>query len=250
MMKRLILVLVLLLAPIAEASAAIAYVNSTENSNYGGGTTTTPSADAFSVSAGNLIVAAMRFPIITTESVTSVTDTAGNTYQAASGAADTTPGNDRIEIWYAMNTTANASNVITFHMSTGASFWSIVAAQYSGIATSSAFDAAASGEDGLGNTSVTSGAFSTAQADELIVGAAQSTGSGTWSAGTGLTNARVTDGDGIAGLADKIVSATQSSVTATMTSTVTNSKSIAVATFKAAAAASGAHNQMLLGAGN
>lgn len=214
---------------------AIAFVTSASGNNYSG-SNGTPAAAAFVATAGHLIVVAIRYFQGAGETITSVTDTAGNTYQVAPGAVHTDGGGNHIELWYAMNISGHATNVVTANMSATVPYWSLVAAEYSGLATTSAFDAATSGEEVLGGTDVVSGAFSTAQADELIfAGATVNAASGVWSVGTGLTTVRDQDSQNVTAIADKIVSSTQASVTATMTSTLTTAKMIVVATFKAAA---------------
>jgi hypothetical protein len=247
--SRLALLLVALCLPVNASAATPVPIVSATGSNYSGSTTSSLTTAAFNSTGSNFVVVGVRYNQDSGETISSVTDTAGNTYQLASGAVDTFAG-ARMELWYAMNATSHASNVVTVNMGAAVDYWTVNVAAYSGMATASAFDAVATGQEGSGGNDVTTGTFTTAQADELIVGVSAITVSGTWSVGTGLTTIRVQDGLSVVALADAIVSSIQTGVTATMTNTSTTSKHLVVATFKAAAAASGWRNMTLLGVGN
>lgn len=251
MLRRLLLACAVLLALCGTAQAQIAYVGSTSGDNYSGSTTTTPAASAFSVSTGHAIIVGIRYVRTAAEAVSSCSDTASNTYQSAG--ASVNDGFDTIlELWYALGVTANASNVVTCTMSAAVAYWGVVAADYSGIATTSAFDQAATGVENSGGVTVTSGSFTTTQADELIVGVAQTNIlDATWSTGTGLSTIRVQGTSNITMLADAIVSTIQTGATATMSNSASNAKTLAVATFKAAAVTpSSPQSLLLLGVGN
>jgi len=69
------------------------------------------------------------------------TDTAGNTYvDCGPGQAAFTVANDQSECFYALNTHTTASNVVTVHSSTGATFLSGLAFEVVGAASSSPID--------------------------------------------------------------------------------------------------------------
>lgn len=155
--------------------------------------------------------------------VTSVTDTAGNTY---------TPGvknnsnNTSSQMFYAKNLIAHASNVVTATFSSTTQYRSIIVADYSGVTIGTPLDVEATVANGT-NATITSSSFSTSNPDDLIV--VCSTGSPAFSAGTGYT---LRSSGNYAALEDKNVSSVQSSVTATMTQTGSNSFNCHVMAFK------------------
>lgn len=209
---------------------AIAYVNSTSVGLTGSATGF--NFTATSLTAGNLIVVLVRANTSTNPFVSSITDTAGNTYTRISNLSG---GGDTSELWYAKNTSGNGSNVVTVTFNGTYATWSGSTAQYSGCDTSSPLDATASAT--ANSTSVTSSSFTTAQADEVIVGASQiSQVGGTWTPDTGYTN-RVTDSSGVTNIQDKIVSTIQTTVTTKGTCGSGAPMHIHVATFKAAGGA-------------
>ncbi len=216
---------------------AIAYVNSTSGADFGGGGFTNLTTAAFSVSAGNLIVAGMRVYRSTdpgSGAVSSVTVTDGNTYVRAVRTYFPASDGSDVEIWYAENIGGHATNVVSFNMNnSNYQYWSVVAAQYSGLATSSALDTTATGSQASG-TSVTSGAFTTTQADEVLI-SIQTYDAATgqvWTQGSGYTD-RINDTAEVLMLQDKIVSAIQTTVTASASIPVSRNLTQAVATFKA-----------------
>jgi hypothetical protein len=225
---------------------AIAYVNSGHGSDYTGGAPSSLTAAATSLTTGNAIVVGARwFDPTSTVSVVSVTDTAGNTY--AAGPAQLTSGSgEQLAIWFAMNMTGHASNIVSMNLSGTVQYWGIVHNQYSGLATASAYDTTANATSGGGT--MTSSAFTTAQADELLFALAQVANVGqTWSptAGGGYT-IRVQDASNVTVLQDKVVSAIQTGVTTSIDCSDSGSaKSMLVATFKAAAGGGGGVDPLL-----
>lgn len=222
----------------ARAGAAIAYVNSASNLDLSGtGFMTFPVT--INATAGNFIVVTFRdYDVSSHIYASGITDTGGNTFARALNAPDSGNFDAAVEVWYAQVTTGNASDVIT--VSWGAStvkYISLLAAQYSGIATASPLDTTAGADTIPAQTTVTSSAFTTTQADELIVcGCANNVGGGTWTPSVGYTN-RVSDSSTVVMLEDQIVSAIQTGVTISVTYSVGSSMTMAVATFKAATAA-------------
>jgi hypothetical protein len=106
-----------------------------------------------------------------TSTITSVVDSAGNSYSIASPLV-TVSGNASLVMYYSQNIKASAAgaNTVTVTLSAAAPFLDVTAAEYSGIATSGALDVNA----GAGSSSVTalnSGSATTTQATELLVGA-------------------------------------------------------------------------------
>jgi hypothetical protein len=168
-----------------------------------------PVAFTAAQAAGNLNVVAVGWND-TTSTVSSVTDTRGNTYTQAG--ATTTGTGMRQAIYYAKNIAAG-SNAVTVAFSQAAAFVDVRVAEYSGADTSSPLDvtAAAVGT----STAPSSGAATTTSASELIFGAGM-TGGHYSAAGTGFTSRIITSPDGDIAM-DRMVTATGSnSATATL----------------------------------
>ena len=138
--------------------------------------------------AGNLNVVAVGWND-TVSTVTSVTDTRGNTYVQAGTTTTGTAG--RQAIYYAKNIAAG-SNTVTVAFNQAAPFVDMRVLEYSGLDQTSPLDVTA-GAAGTG-TAANSGAATTTSANELIFGAGYtvSTYSG---AGTGFTARIITTPD-------------------------------------------------------
>lgn len=163
--------------------------------------------------------------------LTSVTDTAGNTYFKKTERRQ--PAADAVQIAYAFNIVGHATNVVTANFTGTIDFSSIRVLQYSGLTTTDPFDVEAGGNGTSG--SATSGSVSTNQADELLINAAVNFGGGvTWSP-TSPWVTEVTETSNCA-VDERIVSAT-ASYSAAQTASVSTDWAIAFAAFKAASAA-------------
>ena len=138
--------------------------------------------------AGNLNVLLVGWND-TTSTVSSVTDSRGNTYALAIGPTSGT--GLRQSIYYAKNIAAG-SNTVTVKFNQAAAFVDIRALEYSGLDPASPLDVTA-GAAGSG-TSANSGAATTTSAKELIVGAGM-TASRFTQAGTGFTLRTITSPD-------------------------------------------------------
>jgi hypothetical protein len=106
---------------------AIAAVNGATASSAAG--VTSLALAATSLTAANDIVIAVCI-ITTTVSVSSITDTAGNTYTQKTAGNNST--NVREEVWTSHNVTGNGSNVVTVNFS-GSTACAIASEQYSGV---------------------------------------------------------------------------------------------------------------------
>jgi hypothetical protein len=217
---------------------AIAFVNSAEGHDYTGAAGGSIAAAALNVTTGNLLVASIRGNDSSATGVSSLTDTASNTWTRATSILS----NDGIvghELWYCKNATGNASNVVTANFSGVPTYRGIVVAQYSGVDTSAPLDATATGKTS-GASTVSSGSLSTVQADEVLIAAGtyENTFSLTWTADTGFT-IDIQDSQTALMLSRKIVSSTQSGITITNTISTSEPQSIVVATFKAAGGGGG-----------
>jgi hypothetical protein len=174
--------------------------------------------------AGNLNVVVVGWND-TTSTVSSVTDSRGNTY--AQAGTTVTGSGLRQAIFYAKNI-AGGSNTVTVVFNQAAAFVDVRILEYSGLDTSSPLDVTA----GAAGTSAgpSSGAATTTSANELIFGAG-TTGSGFSAGGTGFISRIITPQDGDIA-EDKVVSSTGSnSATAPLKSSST--WVMQMATFKA-----------------
>ena len=169
-----------------------------------------------------------------TSNITSVTDSAGNTYQLA---VPTARGSGLSQaIYYASNIKAAAAgtNTVTVTFNTSTPFIDIRALEYSGLDPVNPFDV---GTSASGNgTSANSGTVTTTAAGELIFGAGM-TGGVFSAAGTNFTNRIITPQDG--DIAEDRFVTTTGSYSATASLSGSASWLMQVATFKAAAAGGG-----------
>jgi len=193
----------------------------------GTGATTIATA-AFNHTAGNPIVVGIRADPNGTL-ITSVVDTAGNKYYRLCRTAST----GKPEMWWTRGDTGHATNVITVTFNGSASFRSVVCAEYGGFTGTAFIDILPSitGEFTVVSNTVTTPAFTTVIADELIVAVSQvdATGS-TWTPDTGFSTA-VQDASNVVYMQDRIVSAVQTNITVSATSSSGASKNIVAATF-------------------
>lgn len=157
--------------------------------------------------AGNLNIVVVGWND-TTSSVSSVTDTLGNTYIQASAPAHAT----RItqSIYYAKNI-QGGSNTVTVKFNPAAAYPDIRVLEYSGANTTSPIDQVAAPGTGSGSTA-SCGPVSTTAANELIL-AADTISTGTPSAGTGFAARIITYHD--SDLAEDKQAATAGSYSAT-----------------------------------
>lgn len=240
------LLIVLVLVP-SLAHAAIALVGTpAEKEDYSGTTSATCAHPAKAHTTGNLIVVGLRS--ITGIGTPTVADTAGNTYTlidsdvSSSLAAFT---------WYAKNITGHATNVITITTGSGNfQFYGCEALEYSGLDTSSPLDATAVAKGvAVTATTVSTAAFTTAQAAEVVVcHLTESGGGGTFTAGTGYTLQSV-DSLNASGSEDQIFASIQTGVTASVTHSSTTNLKILCAPFKGSGGGASVPRGTLLGVG-
>jgi hypothetical protein len=170
----------------------------------------------------------------TTSSITSVVDSAGNTYQLA---VPTASGSGISQaIYYAKNIKAAAAgtNTVTVTFSASTPFVDIRALEYSGLDPINPFDVGTSAS-GSG-TSANSGTVTTTAAGELIFGAGI-TGRVFSAAGTNFTNRIITPQDG--DIAEDRFVTTTGSYSATASLSGSAAWVMQIATFKAAGQALG-----------
>ncbi len=151
--------------------------------------------------AGNLNIVVVGWNDITS-TVTSVTDSLGNTYAQAGITVSGTA--ERQAIYYAKNILAG-SNTVTATFNQAARFVDVRILEYSGLDTTNPLDVTASAAGS--SVSPNSGTATTTSANELIFGAG-TTATGFYAPGTGFTT-RIITGDGDIA-EDKVVSSTGS----------------------------------------
>ena len=214
------------------AAAAISFVQANASTNDAAASTI---AQAFTTAntAGNLIVVAVSWGDNVAPSIRA-TDTLGNTYAIAINDFD--PGNRQgLAILYAPNIRAGA-NTVTVTLGATGGYRRIMVSEYSGIATTAPFDAAA--RNRAGGTTATNGVTSTAATTtangDLIFGVAMDdSGSfGTITAGTGFTRRTTLNGMDMA--TEDAIQATAGSVAATFTFSRADTYLAQMAAFKAA----------------
>jgi len=128
-------------------------------------------------------------------SVTSVTDTVGNTYALAVGPTINSTSNDHQSIYYARNIAAAApnANLVTVNFSGAVNYPDLRILEYSGLDSTNPLDVAV-GSSG-NSASSSSGAITTATANELLV-SGNVVATSTSGAGTGFTSRMITNPDG------------------------------------------------------
>ncbi|MDE1867214.1 MAG: hypothetical protein KGI08_05845, partial [Thaumarchaeota archaeon] len=159
-MRALILSLMMSLV-CGRAWATISYVSYSETAptNYNGTAISTQTTQALSTTTGNLIVVTINGGWGNCN-VSSVSDTASNTYHQATGACVSSAGVYE-DIWYAYNITGNTSNVVTVHYTNANGYTMVDQIQFSGASTSSdPFETAKNGT--ASGTSATTASFSPA----------------------------------------------------------------------------------------
>jgi fibronectin type 3 domain-containing protein len=223
------LLLFVLLGATQTASAAIAFVQSKNNSPNNASLTTLSATFANAQTAGNFNVVAIAWGP-NSVSISSLTDTKGNTYTLAVGPTTSTAGGTSV-IYYAKNIAAGTNTVtVTFNGATG--FPDIRIAEYGGISTTAPLDVTAAAT-GSGTTS-DSGSATTTNANDLLVGA-NCVSTGTTAAGTGYSQREISGWDGNI-LEDRIVTAV-GSYNATAPISPSGNWIMQMAAFKAAGAA-------------
>ena len=119
---------------------------------------------AFPHTTGNQLVFGIVYQ--STGTVTSVTDTAGNTYTQC-GTQSTDGGSNKIQLWRAFNITGNAANVLTPHLGSGTfSFCGVMVIEMSMVGTSDPFQNTASAS---GNSTTPSSGSVTVSGDSALI---------------------------------------------------------------------------------
>jgi hypothetical protein len=224
--------------------AAIAHVSRSAGGQSASSATSATAAQSHT--AGNAVIVAVYFQ--TAASVSSVANTATDTFARCGTLFSSGAGN--IDIWAAVNSAGNGSDVVTATFNTNATYGAIVAHEFSGLGTSNPCDG--SGSTGSGSsTSISTGTVTISGAEDVIVFLGEADAD-TWNTGgTYAVSTFAVSGDLVPYFADgyHIVTANEA---ATGTTTITGPWIVAARAFKNAGGGSvpGCKNGLvLLGAG-
>ena len=224
-----------------RAQAAIVRVHS-DGVASGGVFSLTIASNVLNTTAANLLVVGTRqsgnvdVPIIT--------NVAGDTWNEVGCKDITTHGDGLTCLFYAMNINHSAVDVITATWADPQQFRVIFTIEYSGLKTSGALDAAPAPVDsgGLGVLTLATGAFSTVQASEVLVGMVGTASLiATYTAGpeSGGYSIVQSSSQNDAAIEDNIVAVIQVGVTASISWNDSATASFIVASFKAAGGGGG-----------
>lgn len=175
----------------ASSASSANYVQSGNFTNFGSGTTSTVTLS--SVVSGHLLVAGFSWTQASGDTVT-CSDTLGTTFTTYSRVVGSTT--QTFESCYGI-APASGTDVITVTFGTGVSFRQMVAAEYSGINTTTPLDTSASVSttltSGTGTDNVTTPAATTTSSGDLIVGLFEDVEGNTTTAtaGTGFTSRQI-----------------------------------------------------------
>lgn len=209
---------------------AIAFVNASAFRDPTGSTSI--AAPEIAVTAGNAIFVGISSFSGSNSVVTGVADTAGNTYVRA-GNEEGGDANHRSSIWYSLNVTANANNIITASFTGSSQYRNMAVAQFSGIAATGAYDQASTIDvTGWGKTHTSTNTGTTTQANEVVIGWYVSWDSQATLSATAPTVLAIQYSTGYCALAYKIVSSTGAQST-TLTTTTNVNYAVQARTFKA-----------------
>lgn len=208
-----LIILALLCSP---SWGAPAFVQASQTSSAGPATVW--NAPATATTAGNSIVVFIYVNDACLTRVTTITDTAGNTYYALGQAVN--PSGSCIRAYMAFNIVANATNVVTATYGASTVFSYVTQLEFSGVDRATPRDAQTGSFHG-GGTSINSTLFSTFYADEVMVfGMDIIQASQTWTPASGYTiPTGATSSDGVQAAGYRVYSAAQTGISATFTNT-------------------------------
>lgn len=220
-MKKLLLVLMVLAVP---AHAANTYYEASAD-----GSATSISVSSVVIPAGGLIVVGTRHSSDT--GLPTITDDNGDTFTGICQADISGSGGDAVEVYYAYNASSDASSTITATWLNAQNFKKIMVHVYDTAITTNPLDQSGCNRQSAA-ASITSAAFTTTQADEVLTAFA-GTGSttATYTADTGYT-LRSSTGTKDGNSEDQTVAAIQTGVTVSMSADETVNWGFGFATFK------------------
>jgi hypothetical protein len=197
---------------------------------------TTLATSSITTTTGNTLIVCTRTGVPLPTTVTSISD-GTNTFTKA---VEVTGQDPNMSIWYAKNITG-VSGAITVTFANSSNYGWIYVAEYSGLDKTAPLDASGSGTNNGagGTTNLTSSAFSTAVAGELVFLGAGQNNFDTYTAGTDFTliEGSIHDASGnYGGVEQYIPAGTLSSYTAHITATGTDQYTVVWASFQPAVA--------------
>lgn len=217
----------------AGGGSNISFAGSARGENVTGSAVTSVASGSTNATSGwTATVACKTFENTSVHSAP--TDTAGNTYTQLTTADANHVDWGHITMWIAPNITGNAANVVTCHF-TAATYDAVIVIYAADGATSSPADVQFTTTTGSGSP-VTSNTFTTTNADDIIIACAGSSSGGSTfssitiggSSGTLVTSATADTGE--AGCGYRVVTSTQSNITAVMANgAFSNAKVVGVA---------------------
>ncbi len=209
--------MILALALACPSFGALAVVNAIAAENTGGSSATLATGTQ-SHTTGNLLSALVGFHDTCSAHTVTVTNTAGASFTQIGAGYQTSVFLCMYSV-YLENITGNASDVITATFDSSVLKPYMVVIQISGAATSFSLDTSAVGNSTTaGPTTITSGNFSTATANEIVIGGAGQYFAATFTAGniagSAATIPTITNAGTFTSVEYRILSATVSTQTA------------------------------------
>lgn len=240
-MKRLLLILFCLRCAPAYAASIGDITTDFTNS----GTATTADSTAKDHAAGNGILVFCSVGASTAETVTGVTNTAGDTFVGQAGAKRTGSVGTRSEWWYVLSTAGNASDVIRCTWSGNVSF--PIIQTFEVIHTGSlSYDTASVSSGESAATSGPVASFSTAAAGVIFMGT-QAEGGNTYTAPS--SPAFTGTGDTAYGASYRITAGVESSITPATTWSASNGWSSVAVSITESGGTAGSGGLPLVGVG-
>lgn len=184
-MRKIILILLTWLASTLPAYAQIAFVNFDKGSSTTGNGSTIATA-GISHTAGNTLIVLTGQGNEITNTVSSISNTAGDTFTQGTSCRTAT-GNFSVwlDIWYVASTNGNSNDVVTVTFSANDHTRFVYVAQYSGVAASP-FEVCAHASV-TSATSATTSSFSPVASGNVNVGIAINSTNTTYTSGTNYT---------------------------------------------------------------
>jgi hypothetical protein len=225
-------------ATLVGGPAALQTLISHCGGQFSGSTNGIATVDTCNVTTGQLIVAdCSNFDGGTGTHFSSVVDTIGNTFIHIA-AADASDGlGDTMDLWYVVSTGTNATDTITCSIGTNVTFLTALGRVYSNV-PALPLDVGAQGFNASSVSTLTSNAFTTTNATDIVVAFSRFSINNTYTAGLidSITAGNVfgtqAPGSALAAGEDANMYSVQTGITATMSGTVSHSCVMSVAAFK------------------
>jgi hypothetical protein len=213
---------------------AATFINGTHDTT-GNSLGSSIAAPSISITSGNSIIVGVSNYSSGQPDVISIADSYSNTYTRC-GSVGNGDASHTMEMWIAHNVTGGGSNTITATFDANANFRVIMVAQYSGLATSNAYDSESATSITSSTLSHATSSATTTAADDLLIGFYIAWDVAVVTGATTPNYARVVGSGGA--LVEKIATTAGSYTVTADTSTSTQSGQVCfLKTFKIASAA-------------